>query len=108
MSDEITKSELQLMIDVQSKSAQQMERVAIALNSIAEENKKISDAITNDLAKKIIDGVQSGCVQCKLENLSTGKIVKKIEVDVTHTKWIVGAVSLIVAIVLVVMHLIKH
>ena len=101
MPDEITKSELQLMIEVQTKSAQQMERVANQLTTIVDEQKTISSALNNGMSKKIVDEISKTCE-------ARNKTIDSMAKDILWTKIIVGSVSLVVTIVWVILKLTGH
>jgi len=88
MGDDITKAELQAMIDVQSKSTQQMERVANSLNQIIEEQKHISESL-------------AGCTACK-------EAIKVIAENVTYNKWILTSLAAVIGIGLIIIKMIEH
>lgn len=85
---EITKEELQTMIEVQNKSAQQMERVANSLATIVEEQKNISQSL-------------AGCAACK-------EAIKTITNSVTYNKWILTGLATVIGIGFFILELLKH
>ena len=98
MSDDITKQEIMAMIEVQSKTAQQMERIANSLHSITEEQKVITSQLTNGIVEKITAAISTRCEQCrkKIDNMCT---------DLLWVKIIIGSISLVAMIALVIIKL---
>lgn len=88
MVDQITKTELMAMIEVQSKSAEQMEKIANSLHTIVEKQETISQHL-------------SGCTACK----ETIKIMAK---DVLMLKWIWTSLAGIVALGLAIVHILER
>jgi len=88
MTDEITRAELQAMIEVQSKSAQQMERVANSLATIVDEQKHISESL-------------SGCTACK-------EAIKIITTNVTYNKWILTSLATVIGLGLIIIKMMEH
>lgn len=85
MVNEITKAELQAMIDVQNRSATQMEKVAASLNTIVENQKVIIESL-------------SGCSLCK-------GVINTMSKDITFLRWSIASVISIVAIGMVIIKL---
>ena len=95
MVDEITKAELQAMIDVQEKAATQMEKVVGSLNLIVDNQKSILLSLT------AIASILTNCSECK-------ERVKTMREDVTLIKWVVSAIAGVVAIGYLILKLIGH
>ena len=105
---EITKAELMAMIEVQTKTAQQMERIAASLATITADQKELNTLILNGFPKKIIDGLREGCKPCMGNTEATAKTIERMATDIQHTKWIVASVSFIVAVVWVIIKMTGH
>jgi hypothetical protein len=94
MTGDITKAELQAMIEVQTKAASQMEKVAGSLNIIVENQKSIIGQ--NKQACDIL----SGCVECKKNIVLTLR-------DVTFIKWMLGSVTAVVALGILILQVLE-
>lgn len=88
MVDDITKAELQAMIDVQCKSATQMEKVANSLNLIVENQKSIIESL-------------SGCSVCK-------SVISGMAKETTYIKWILTSLAAVISLGFIIMEVIKH
>lgn len=88
MTDDITKAELQAMIDAQVKSATQMEKVANSLNLIVENQKSIIASL-------------AGCSVCK-------GVIGSIASDVTFMKWMLSSVTAVIGLGILILEVLKH
>jgi hypothetical protein len=86
MADEITKTELHAMIEVQTKSAQQMENIANSLNVIVEAQKDITKSL-------------AGCTFCK-DN------IKSMAKDLMMLKWIWTSIAAVVGVGMIILEII--
>jgi len=88
MSD-ITKEEIAIMIEVQTKTVVNLETIATALKAIVDEQKAITD---NNRALK--DELTSGILKSKLD---------KMHFDVIFCKYLLGSVGAIVLVAAVIL-----
>ena len=95
-----TKTELQAMIEVQSKAAQQMERIANSLNTLAEGQKEITKALTNGMVEKIVTTLQEKSKSC-------ADSITQMAKDISWLKIILGSATFIALIASLVMHFLK-
>jgi cell division protein FtsL len=98
MSEGITKEELMMLVEVQTKTAAQMERVVMSLSTIVEDQKKILDKLGNGVVKEIEAYMEKGCNKICQD-------IAGLKVDISESKnklnWltiILGSVTLIVVI----------
>ena len=90
---EITKEEIAIMIDVQSKTVINLEKIATALKDIVSEQKAITEA--NATLK---EEMTSGILKTKLD---------KMHFDVVFCKYLFSAVGAIVIVSAVILQVIK-
>jgi len=79
MSEGITKEELMMLVEVQTKTASQMERVVMSLSTIVEDQKKILEKLGNGVVKELESSLEK----------SSDKICKEIDLlktDVNESK----------------------
>lgn len=112
MSEGITKAELQAMIEVQAKSAEQLATIAGALKDIVDREEKISNRLFNGLSKDVALAV---CTEVKSLNENYDertntikKIVFRIDSGVTFLKWIYGGLFGLVAFAWLILRVIEH
>jgi hypothetical protein len=84
---EITKEELAMMIDVQSKSVSNLEKIANSLKTMVDEQKNL-----NESQKELLLELKDGTVKRKLD---------KICGDVLYTKWLFSSIGILVILVTV-------
>jgi hypothetical protein len=87
MPSEITKEELAMMIDVQSKSVANLEKIANSLTNLVEEQKNL-----NQSQKELLLELKDGTLKKKLD---------KICGDVLYTKWLFSSVGVLIILVTV-------
>ena len=92
MSD-ITKEEIAIMIDVQSKTVVNLEKIATSLKDIVEEQKAITE---NN--KKLNEELKSGVVKCKLD---------KMHFYIVFCKYLFSAVGVITIVAAVILQVLK-
>jgi hypothetical protein len=90
---EITKEEIAIMIDVQSKTVINLEKIATALKDIVTEQKAITETQTH-----LKEELQGGEVKKKLDSM---------HLDIVFTKYLFSAVGAIVIISAVILQVIK-
>ena len=112
MPEEITKAELNAMIDVQAKSAEHLAHIAKSLSDIVTREEKIYNRLYNGLSKEIKDDVVKEVKDC---NASTSKIVienkdtlGKVLGNTVFLKWIYGGLFSLVALAWLVLQVIEH
>ena len=112
MSDEITKAEIQAMIEVQAKSAEQLATIAGALKDIVDREEKISNRLFNGLSKDIsanvTEKVLAGQVTIVKELDTVKKVGYKIDSGVIFLKWIYGGLFALVALAWLILQTIDH
>jgi len=98
MPEGITKEELMMLVEVQTKTASQMERVVMSLSTIVEDQKKILDKLGDGVVKEIENSMEKSCNKICQE-------IANLKVDVNESKsklnWltiILGSITLIVVI----------
>jgi len=89
MSSEITKEEIAIMIDVQSKTVVNLEKIATSLKDIVTEQKAITE--TN---KATIDELKNGLLKTKLD---------KMHFDIVFCKYLFSSIGVIVIVAGVVL-----
>lgn len=112
MSEEITRAEIQAMIDVQAKSAEQLAVIAGALKDIVDREEKISNRLFNGLSKDISTAItekvlvgQQG-IGKELDTIK--KVGYKIDGGVIFLKWIYGGLFALVALAWLILQVIEH
>jgi len=93
MSD-ITKEEIAIMIDVQSKTVVNLEKIATALKDIVDEQKAITESQT-----KLKDELVKGIIVEKLQNISEHVLFNR------HLYTMTGVVIIVAVVVLKVFNL---
>jgi hypothetical protein len=103
----ITKEELQVMIDIQSKNVQQLTTIANQLSIIVEKENKIQDRLFNGFVKDIAEAVGEStakCIKDSLPNMLKVEIENsKVSRDMEYTKWFIGIVGTVIVVALVVL-----
>jgi len=91
----ITKEELMMLVEVQTKTASQMERVVMSLSSIVEDQKKILDRLGDGIIKELESSMEKSCNRICQE-------IAELKTDMNENKsklnWLViilGSASLI-------------
>ena len=92
MSD-ITKEEIAIMIDVQSKTVVNLEKIATALKDIVDEQKAITETQT-----QLKDELKTGALKTKLD---------KAHFDIVLCKYLFGSIGAIVIVGAVILKFIK-
>ena len=94
----ITKEELMMLVEVQTKAASQMERVVMSLSTIVEDQKRILEKLGNGVVKELESSVEKGCDRVCKE-------IGSLKIDVSESKgklnWltiILGSATLIAVI----------
>ncbi len=119
---EISKEELNAMLEVYAKSAAHMERIASSLAIIAESQKEIVQKITNDIVVDMKQFMEKNCGACmsltkmmkdtsdliNITTLSSNKNIDTIKNDVFWVKIIIGSAGLITSLVLMVLQILGH
>lgn len=95
---EISKEEMMMFLEVQSKSAAQMQLVAEQLKTISEIQKDIVSRLTNGLSSDI---KSTKAMVAEIKDSS-----KSVREDIFQTKIIVGACSLVICVAIVVINFI--
>ena len=90
---EITKEEIAIMIDVQSKTVVNLEKIANSLKDIVDEQKAISE--TN---KATIDELKNGVVKKKLDCM---------HFDIVFCKYLFSSIGVIVVVGAVILQVLK-
>ena len=98
MPEGITKEELMMLVEVQTKAASQMERVVMSLSTIVEDQKKILEKLGDGVVKEIENSMEKSCDRvCKEIDL--------LKTDVSESKsklnWltiVLGSATLIAVI----------
>lgn len=124
---EISKEELSAFTEAHTKLAVTLGRVTDALESITQKQDKLLDKITNGVSDSIVKGVTANYDNTHKETISTLDRIEKgmvdfcskvptlideklinssISKDIEHTKWITGAVGLVVIIAMVILRII--
>lgn len=112
--ENITKEELLAMISTQSKATEQMVIIANYLREITEEQKKITERLTNGVKKEIVENVAKELQVCnikltdeveKIDKMLTerGSIITNIAGDINFTKWFIGIIGIVVVIATVIL-----
>jgi hypothetical protein len=124
---EISKEELTAFTEAHTKLAVTLERVTDALESITQKQDKLLDKMTNGVSDSIIEGVVGNYNNTHKETIFTLDRIEKelvdfcskvpalideklvnssISKDIEHTKWLTGAVGLVVIIAMVILRII--
>jgi len=98
---DITKEELMAFVEIQAKNAQQMERVATALQTIADDQKETLNALRNGIVDKIVERFDEKCKICRENTSDTAK-------DVRWIKIIFGSIALVTMVVIVILKFVPH
>jgi|WetSurSiteA1Bulk_404760.scaffolds.fasta_scaffold30278_4 hypothetical protein len=112
--ENITKEELMAMIATQSKATEQMVIIANYLREITEEQKKITERLTNGVKKEITESITKELQICnvkltdeveQIDKMLTdrGAVITNISNDISFTKWFIGIVGIVVVIATVIL-----
>lgn len=110
----MTKEEVHALIEVQNKATEQMVTIATSLHVIMEEQKEILRKLSNGIKKEIVEGVKLETVICSERLLNEinvvhtmlndrGRLLKRVDDNMTFTKWFVGIVGIAIIIATVVL-----
>ena len=112
MTDEITKAELNAMIDVQAKSAEHLAHIAKSLSDIVAREEKICNRLYNGMSKEIKDEVVKEIKDC---NATTAKVITdnkttlgKVLGNTIFLKWIYGGLFSLVALAWLILQVFDH
>jgi len=99
---EITKEDLLLMAEIQSKVATQMENIANSLRTITDTqrdiNSRIHDGMTKDIGDSVEKSIKSNLSICNTTCTGLKEIVGKVRDDTFWIKIILGSIALIVTL----------
>jgi len=112
MSDEITKVEIQAMINVQAKSAEHLALIAKSLSDIVSREEKIHQRLYNGLGKEIVDGIAKVVKDCDTghakEVLEIKTLATKVSADVAFLKWIYGGLFALIGFAWLILQVVEH
>jgi hypothetical protein len=113
--DGITKDELKVMLEVQSKSVEQLTVIARNLQDLVIEQRKITEGSFTVLPIRVAEKVSACCVTAsdkfaliKQTIEQSEKHIEKIKEDTFWLKIILGAVTLIAVLSQVVLRAMEH
>lgn len=108
----ITKAEIQAMLEVQAKSAEHLAIIARSLQEIVTREEKIQHRLYNGLGKELTEAVCNVLRECdEKRNRDVGdakKIVEAIQKDTTFIKWLYTGLFALVAFAWLVLKIIEH
>lgn len=97
---EFSKEELLDIIHIQQKTSQQLEAIVQALSGCAERQNRMLSILENGIARKIIESLDKGCVDCRHG-------VRSINRDVMWLKIFLGLIGM-AAFISFVFNLMHH
>ncbi len=112
MSEEITKAEIQAMIEVHAKSVEQLSTIANNLATISSQQEKICTRLYNGLGKDICKGVKEAIEENeKARNkvvTDISDIAKSIQRDVGALKWLYGGLFGLIALAWLIVQVVQY
>jgi hypothetical protein len=125
MGDEIGKQELLAMIEVQARTAQQMERIANALHEITEEQKVITRQLSNMsiiadsfriiiedqklLIRQLTEGISEKIVSSVITHYNSSQLkLETMATDILQLKILITSISLISILSIIILKLVFH
>jgi hypothetical protein len=110
--EHITRAEIQAMIDVQSKSVEQLTIIAKSLQDISAKEEKIQTRLFNGLGKEITEAICKSMKECEdvrsrsIEEMR--EIAKGVKSDTTFLKWLYTGLFGLVALAWLIVEVVKH
>jgi hypothetical protein len=113
--DGITREELKAMLEVQSKSTEQLTIIAKSLQDLVAEQKIISKGVYETLPDRVAEKVGGGCATAgerfalvKQTVESNASSLSKIKEDVFWLKIILGSATFIALLAQLILHVLGH
>lgn len=108
----ITKAEMQAMIEVQAKSAEHLAIIAKSLQDISRQEEKIQTRLYDGLSKEITESLCREIAKCEVNRLKDlddmRKIAQKISEDTTFLKWLFTGLAALVAVSWIIFKVIER
>jgi len=112
MQEEITKAEINAMIEVQAKSAEQLATIANCLKEITNREEKIINRLYNGLGKEITESIVRAMKDCEAvrekEIADMKKVANCIKSDVSFLKWIYGGLFALIGLAWLILQIVTH